>query len=225
MGKLTDRMIRQRMSLPAGHPLRLEIDPFVEYTKVPGRPSHGLGSMGYDLRLGRRFKYVDPVLLAQMADPAIDPMNMAAMESAGVIRTLEAEVFTILPGGFVLAESMERVRIPRDCIATVFGKSTYARLAINLNMTPIEPTWKGIITIEIGNTSGFPARVHSGMGIGQMVIDRADRDGFEDCWEESTWVDPATGRVWEYWNPLDMGYADKPGQVYQNQSGVTAARV
>lgn len=121
-GVIPDIMIRERLALPEGHPLRLVIEPFQEHTKVIGRPSHGLGSFGYDLVLGEDFYYVDPMLLAQMADPAIDPMNMAAMKAAGVLRPWRGESFTIPAGGFVLAETLEVVRVPRDFLGIVLGK-------------------------------------------------------------------------------------------------------
>jgi dCTP deaminase len=65
----------------------------------------------------------------------------------------------IPPNCFALAESVERVWIPRNvnCICT--GKSTYARCGINLNFTPFEPGWWGIVTVEIINATPLPVEI------------------------------------------------------------------
>ena len=49
---------------------------------------------------------------------------------------------------FALARSVERFKIPRKVLAICLGKSTYARCGIIVNVTPLEPTWEGFLTIE-----------------------------------------------------------------------------
>src|SRR6185369_10143222 len=53
----------------------------------------------------------------------------------------------------VNSETVETVSMPRDCLAICVGKSTYARCGIIVNVTPIEPEWRGKITLEISNTT------------------------------------------------------------------------
>ena len=103
----------------------------------------------------------------------------------------------IPPNSFALAETLEEVAVPRDCLAIVIGKSTYARCGIILPMTPLEPEWRGKVTLEIGNTTPLPAKVYAGEGIGQVIFLRSD--------------DGAACRV---------SYADRKGR-YQNQTGLT----
>ncbi|MCX8083284.1 MAG: dCTP deaminase, partial [bacterium] len=57
----------------------------------------------------------------------------------------------IPPNSFILGRSVEYFRIPRDVIGLCFGKSTYARCGIVINVTPLEPEWEGYITIQIAN--------------------------------------------------------------------------
>ena len=75
------------------------------------------------------------------------------------------------------------------------GKSTYARIGIIVNVTPLEPEWKGKVTIEISNTTPLPAKVYAGEGIAQVLF-------FEGS------------------PPCKQSYADKKGK-YQDQKGLT----
>lgn len=105
----------------------------------------------------------------------------------------------IPPHSFVLAESLETFRIPRDVLCVVVGKSTYARCGLVVNVTPGEPEWEGKWTIELSNTTPLPIRVYAGEGIMQCVFYRAE----EAC---------------------KVSYADKKGK-YANQEGLTLPKV
>jgi dCTP deaminase len=102
----------------------------------------------------------------------------------------------IPPNCFALAESIERVWIPRNvnCICT--GKSTYARCGINLNFTPFEPGWWGIVTVEIINATPLPCEILAGQGIAQAQF------------------------KWLAGHP-EMSYDEKPHKKYQGQAGLT----
>lgn len=191
-GALADWQIRQRLSLEEGNPERLVITPFHEGECPEGVISYGLSSYGYDCRLGSKY-----LLFTDTAAVEVDPKRMNKdrfVYQEGVDSCL------IPPNSFVLAESLEYVEIPQDCIALVLGKSTYARCGINLNMTPLEPGWKGIITIEIANMTRLPARVYSGEGIGQILFLK----GSARC---------------------KRHYGNKKGAKYQGQTGLTLPRV
>ena len=63
------------------------------------------------------------------------------------------ETYTIDQGEFILAQTYERVWIPRDLIATVEGRSSYARAGLSMHQTApwLQPGWNGQITLEICN--------------------------------------------------------------------------
>lgn len=105
----------------------------------------------------------------------------------------------IPPNSFVLAETMEYLEISRDCVCIVLGKSTYARCGIIVNVTPLEPSWTGTITMEISNTSPLPAKVYTGEGIAQILFLKGD-------------------------SMCATSYADKKG-IYQSQNGIVLPRV
>lgn len=196
-GVLPDALFHQRILLPDDDPLRLRIDPYSGPVSVPGRISYGQSSYGYDLRAARKYLIFSDVL-ALVVDPLDLDRVIKERTDSGQFVYHEGDACLIPPNSFALAESMETIRIPRDCIALMLGKSTYARCGINLNMTPLEPEWRGVVTIEIANMTRLPARIHSNQGIGQMLLFK----GAGVC---------------------RTSYADKRSR-YQDQTGLTLPR-
>lgn len=212
MGVLPDWMIQRDV----------KIEPFSEGVKRPGVISYGVTSYGYDARLGYKFK-----VFKAYPCSAIDPKNFdeRMMELVEIpLQTIETSHNTIEipPHSFVLGESLETFRIPRDTLCIVVGKSTYARCGIIINVTPGEPEWEGKWTIEISNTTPLPARVYAGEGIMQCIFLRSDALCEKQC---ELLRDLHTNKV-----SFDKGmentvycitsYADKKGK-YQNQTGLT----
>ena len=163
----------------------VRIEPFAERS-TPGAISYGLTSYGYDVRVGRKFKVFTNVYGA-----VVDPKNFAT----NAFVDIEGDSCIIPPNSFALAETVESFEIPRDILCVCVGKSTYARCGIIVNVTPLEPEWRGRITIEISNTTPLPARIYANEGIAQILFFKAE----------------AVCRT---------SYADKKGK-YQDQKGLT----
>jgi dCTP deaminase len=162
------------------------IDPFTSEAVRAGTISYGVSSYGYDVRVGRRFKVFTNVHSVIVDPKQFNPSSFVDIEGDHCI---------IPPNSFALAETVEYLEIPRDILCVCVGKSTYARCGIIVNVTPLEPEWRGKITIEISNTTPLPAKIYSNEGIAQILFFRAD----------------AVCRV---------SYADKKGK-YQDQQGLT----
>jgi dCTP deaminase len=105
----------------------------------------------------------------------------------------------IPPNSFALAATVETFQIPRDTVAICVGKSTYARCGIIVNVTPLEPEWRGKVTLEISNTTPLPAKIYANEGIAQMLFLKGERE-------------------------CAKSYADKKGK-YQDQNGLVLPRV
>ncbi len=180
-GVLNDREITALCTGP--RPL---LAPFIATQQ--GRPSYGLGSFGYDLRLGTK-------LLVPLGgvNAVLDPVNFPVEH----FRAIDiGPTFELAPNAQVLAESVERFDMPDDVCGVCWGKSSYARCGLLVNVTPLEPGWRGVLTIELANVSPLPIRLHVGQGIAQVVFFRGAR-------------------------PLRT-YAEKEaGGGYQDQPGVT----
>lgn len=82
----------------------------------------------------------------------------------------EKEHRLLLPGHFLLAASMERVKIPPDLVATVHDKSTWARQGLAVQNTVLEPNWEGYVTLELTNHSATSIHLSLGMPIAQIMF-------------------------------------------------------
>lgn len=184
---LPDKEIRRLSDLGMMTPY---YDKSKDLVKEPGKLSNGISSYGYDITLGNEFKMFPSVPMGGI----IDPKNF----DDSYLTTVIMDECVIPPNSFVLSCSQEVFKIPRDIIAIVLGKSTYARCGIIVNITALEPEWEGQVTIEISNTTPIPVKVYAGEGIAQVLFLRAE-------------------------SLCDVSYADKKGK-YQNQTGVTLAR-
>jgi dCTP deaminase len=67
------------------------------------------------------------------------------------------ETYTLDPEEFVLAQTYERLWVPRHLIAMVKGRSSYARAGLSMHQTApwLQPGWNGQITLEIRNSGPF----------------------------------------------------------------------
>lgn len=106
----------------------------------------------------------------------------------------------IPPNSFALAETVETLYIPKNVVCWCIGKSTYARCGINMNFTPFEPGWWGVVTVEIINATPLPVKIYAGEGIGQAEF----------------FLMAGTPQ---------KSYADKKNAKYQGQTGLTLPTV
>ncbi len=177
----------------------IPIEPFEQNTKRPGKVSYGVSSYGYDVRVGPVFKVftnVSPTGGQTVVDPKAFTDDLFVTVDT---RQTGKDHVIIPPNSFALAETVEVFTIPRDVLAICLGNSTYARCGIIVNVTPLEPEWRGKVTIEISNTTPLPAKIYANEGIAQMVFIKADR-------------------------VCEVSYADKGGK-YQDQKGLTLPMV
>jgi dCTP deaminase len=111
-----------------------------------------------DLRLG--FKFTK--LVAKRGLKVSLAYGLSAIADAGLWKekTLtredefgKAETYSVEPGEFILAQTYERIWIPRHLIAGVEGRSSYARAGLSMHLTApwLQPGWNGLLTLEIFN--------------------------------------------------------------------------
>ena len=175
------------------------IEPFEENVKRAGKVSYGVSSYGYDVRVGTLFKVFTNVS-RHGGTSIVDPKAFSDDSFVTIDTRITGRDHVIIPpNSFALAETVETFCIPRDVLAICVGKSTYARCGIIVNVTPLEPEWRGKVTIEISNTTPLPAKIYANEGIAQMVFLKADR-------------------------VCAVSYADKKGK-YQDQSGLVLPKV
>ena len=145
------------------------ISPFAANQSRSGAVSFGVSSYGYDVRVGTRFKIFTNTTSGGTA--VVDPKHFTD-DLFVTVDTAETgrDHVLIPPNSFALAETVEWIDIPRNVLAICVGKSTYARCGLIVNVTPLEPEWRGRVTLEISNTTPLPAKVYANEGIAQMLF-------------------------------------------------------
>ena len=184
MSVLSDKWIK-KMALE--HEM---ISPFEEKQIRGGKISYGLSSFGYDARVSDQFK-----IFTNVNSEIVDPKNFKATNFV----TKNVSECIIPPNSFVLAKTVEYFKIPKDILVICLGKSTYARCGIIVNVTPLEPSWEGYVTLEFSNTTPLPAKIYANEGVAQFVFLKGNET------PETT-------------------YADRKGK-YMRQTGVTLPKV
>ncbi|MCP4356866.1 MAG: dCTP deaminase [Chloroflexi bacterium] len=166
------------------------IEPFVNEQVREGVISYGLSSYGYDIRVSDEFK-----IFTNVHSAIVDPKHF----NPNSFIDFKGDVCVIPPNSFVLAQTLEYFRIPRNVLTVCLGKSTYARCGLIVNVTPFEPEWEGYVTLEISNTTPLPARIYANEGIAQVLFFESD----EIC---------------------EISYADRKGK-YQKQQSIMLPRI
>jgi dCTP deaminase len=116
------------------------------------------GEASIDLRLGFQFTKLRKC----------DGVKFSLAEGLGIIGAMKIwetqelkerdsfgkiEQFDLDPGEFILAKTHETITVPKNLIALVEGRSTYARMGLSMHQTApwIQPGWNGPIILEIMN--------------------------------------------------------------------------
>lgn len=129
-----------------------------------------LGPMSIDLRLGHQF-----MVYKRTEQPYIDVKEPATFENlTSLINKQNHEPFTIHPGEFVLATTLESVEIPNNLAGRLEGRSSLGRLGIVIHSTAgkFDPGWKGNLVLEISNIGLVPVRVYPEMRVCQLLFEQ-----------------------------------------------------
>ena len=116
------------------------------------------GEASVDLRLGFQFTKLESQegVTISVAD------GLRPLQSTNLWKTVDLEgpdpfgnpqFLEIRQGDFILAKTYESITVPRDMIARVEGRSTYARVGLSMHQTApwIQPGWSGPIILELMN--------------------------------------------------------------------------
>jgi len=166
------------------------ISPFEDKQVRGTKISYGLSSFGYDARVSNEFK-----IFTNVNSEIIDPKNFKQNNFI----TKNGEECIIPPNSFVLSSTVEYFKIPNNIMVICLGKSTYARCGIIVNVTPLEPSWEGYVTLEFSNTTPLPAKIYANEGVAQFIFLKGNEKP-------------------------DITYADRNGK-YMKQSGVTLPKI
>lgn len=115
----------------------------------PGGTSYGLSEAGYDIRIKqsvsfRKFLWLFPQV-------RVDDGKWKF-------------------GRFALASAVEEFCMPDNLVGIVHDKSTWARKALSVFNTVIEPGWNGFLTLELVFHGRKRVDIPTGSGIAQVIF-------------------------------------------------------
>lgn len=161
------------------------------------------GEASVDLRLGFQFTRFRsaPHITVSVAEGLKSIGNLGLWDTKTLREQDELgdrETYDLAPGGLVLALTHETITVPRNMIALVEGRSTYARIGLSMHQTApwIQPGWTGPIVLEISNHGPFTVKL-------TPLIDRPCQLTFFQL----------TSSL-----PDDLAYGSRTSDAYQNQS-------
>ena len=114
-----------------------------------------MDQVSIDLRLGRKFAFYRNPPPAYLSAIHVDP---SLWGSNDLWEHVEQDIYRLAPGQFVLAQTLERVRIPHDVVGLVEGRSSWARVGVTVHVTApkIDPGFDAHITLEMANFGLLP---------------------------------------------------------------------
>lgn len=148
---LSDKTLRRMIAAD-----ELVVEPLAEHSIQPA---------SIDCRLGDQFLLVD--------DHA---MTVISLDDEIRYREVSGPAITIPPHSFLLATTLEYVRLPPDITAFVEGRSSIGRMGLFIqNAGWVDPGFEGRITLELYNANSLPIRLRAGRRLCQLVFCRMDQ--------------------------------------------------
>ncbi|MDP2691720.1 MAG: dCTP deaminase [bacterium] len=148
---LSDLTLRQYLSDGT-----ITVEPLHDYQIQPA---------SIDLRLGNHFLVLDQ-----------HSMEVITMDTPIEYREMTKEEIIIPPQSFILATTMEFIKLPANMTAFVEGRSSIGRMGLFIqNAGWVDPGFEGEITLEIFNANSLPIKLSSGRRICQLVFAQMDQ--------------------------------------------------
>jgi dCTP deaminase len=160
--------------------------------------SQGQSSYGYDVTLHSELR-----LFTNAFSRIINPKRVD-VEKCTVAMEIHTDPefgrYVIMPpNSYALGRTVEYFYMPRNVTVVCLGKSTYARVGVAVNVTPIEAGWHGNVVLEFSNNTNSPVMLFVDEGVAQFLFFKGD----QEC---------------------EVSYDDRGGK-YQGQTGITHAKV
>ena len=159
----------------------LEIDPFSENSVQPA---------SYDIHLGNNFVTFD-------GHGVVNPLKDVPFGEREI--TVKDGHKIIYPQKFMLATTLEYVKLGYSIVARVEGVSSLGRIGLVVHSTAgyIDPGFIGQITLELFNMAPFPIMLTPGMRVAQLAFERTTgpSSGYKGRYQGQT--GPTASRSWQ----------------------------
>lgn len=153
---------------------------------------------------------IDPIISKQIQPASVDltlcdhfyffdetKNHIVSMEKPMVYKKVKSKTILMPPKSFLLASTVERIKLPNNIAGFVEGRSSIGRLGLFIqNAGWIDPGFEGTLTLELFNANNLPFELKAGRRICQLVLSTMK-------------------------NPSSKGYQGK----YKGQKGVTSSLI
>lgn len=144
---------------------RLYVTPLLKDSQV--------GTSSVDVRLGSEF-----LQLRRTTGAGLDPKVQGETETEDMLERIVVplgEGMWLHPGHFVLAATLEYIRLPADIGAYVVGRSSWGRVGLIVATAVMaHPGFTGCLTLELVNEGDSPICLYPGVRIAQLALDKLD---------------------------------------------------
>lgn len=143
----------------------LIITPTPDLDKLRSEPTASV-----NLRLGTWFLSLRQTRLSEIGATA----NESTWSEGQIAKSYYVpfgEQFVLHPGSFVLAATLEWIRLPRYLAAYVVGRSSWGRTGLIIaTAVGVHPGFTGCLTLELCNAGEIPIRLDPGAAICQLFM-------------------------------------------------------
>jgi len=133
------------------------------------------GSASVDLRLGCWFQVFRASRLSHLDvyDESATPPNESRLTKHHYVAF--GESFLLHPRTFVLAVTLEWIRLPNNLAGYVVGRSSWGRHGLIIaTATGVHPGFTGCLTLELTNVGEVPITIKPGTTICQLFLHKVD---------------------------------------------------
>jgi dCTP deaminase len=160
---------------------RLVITPLLERSQI--------GPGAVDLRLGTEFLVLRRTRRAGL-NPGEDSQQDVDEMQERVVVPFGEEVW-LHPRHFVLAATLEYLKLPDDVSADVVGRSSWGRLGLIVATAVfVHPGFRGCLTLELVNEGDSPIALSPGLRIAQLTVRRLEHPAPARAGEEEKYLAP-----------------------------------
>jgi dCTP deaminase len=164
----------------------------LEYLAVLPVPKE-IKNASIDLHLGRWFSQPHQSR-STFYDFGEETSNPSAFTAKEYFSPFKGE-FVLHPGRFVLAITLEWIRLPGNRAAYVTGKSNLGRRGLVIETAPgVHPYFNGCLTLEMTNLGEIPLKIRPGMKICQLFFHATGQCPEPDGGQFSAQIKPTFGR-------------------------------
>ena len=126
-----------------------------------------IGPASIDLKLSNIFK-----VFHTEKQSLLDTKKGLPKDFTKTIKLKKGENFILHPNNFVIASTVERIKVPDNMVIRVEGKSSLARMGVLVHTAGfVDPGFEGEITLEISNQSNLAIAIYPNMYICQIACE------------------------------------------------------